>query len=930
MFIRRLVCAFLLLSIAAPALASPLDDMRSRDRRSKPDTELAAWTAFAIPILNDAQTPPDLRAEMHMRMAIALYHAKEYEKGWEEARSAEKHSSPNWPYAAELASYQSLLLTDLSRLDEAKKYGDKAAATIRGQGGEDSGAMALPYDSLAMLEYAKGDYIEAARLMCLSSERAQKHLPPTDSMVAASMMACGIFRYNLDDDDAWEIMRQAATLAYANLPRESTVVAMALNGSGGALMQLGRYAEAEEIFRREIDVERATYGEDDINVYYPLSLLARILELQGKLEESEAVFRQAADFIHRVGGEGSNPELRGNSWVNLGVVLEKRGDFAAALATQQMALAELKAHLKPEHESIPQAERHIARLLSVLGRNDEALPLGEATIPKLTAALGPHHRATIAARSDYARMLDRAGQTAQAFKVAEMAARSLEDRQLDLASKRSDMVSFSQVMTRGFSDFAYIALRAGKMEEAVRAAQLASLSELTLVNAELNARAEGNDEGLSALVDQLRKARSGQRALQTELAQAEGSGTGDPLAIGMKLRTQLADIAELNTKITTQFPRFAALGRPNPVSLGVIQSRMAPHQALIIPLSLPYRTATLAITSTDVFWEEGGGSNRDIAALVSRIRRSIDNARSAADPANAAFDSAAAFELHQAVFPGELKTKIAQKTEWLFPASGPISSIPPSLLISQSPGKRKSLAEHAWLIRDHAISVISDFSLPRTQSTSPAPIRFAGIGAPDLPEGDLPNLPKARAELTAISGALGETGNLVMAGKNANESAVKAFDFLPYSVVAFATHGLTSGERNGLSEPALVLTAPDLVSEVDDGLLTATEIAQMNIPADWVILSACNSGAGLNASAPSYSGLARAFRLAGARSFLLSHWPVRDDAAARLTVESVKGSARGLRKAEALRQATLALMQDSTVPGGAHPAIWAPFILIED
>lgn len=912
------------------AFASTLDEMRARDRRNKPDAELAAWIAFAQPALDDANTSAAQRAEIHMRLAIALFHAKNYAKGWEEALLAEQSAALDARYVSEMAAYQTLLLIDLNRLDEAKAYGAKALALARAYSGEDSGAVALPYDSLAMLEYAKGDYIEAARLMCLSSDRAQKHLPPTDSRVASSMLACGIFRYNLDDDDAWEIMRQAATLAYANLPRESTVVAMALNGSGGALMQLGRYAEAEDIIRREIEVERAVYGDTNINVYYPLSLLARLLELQGKLEESEAVFRQAVDFIHRAGSEGSNPELRGNSWVNLGLVLEKRGDFTGALAVQQTALGELRAHLKPDHESIAQAERHLARLLSLVGRNAEALPLGETSVAKLGVAVGPQHRATLGAQIDYARMLDRAGRTDQAFVEAAKAAKDLEERQLDFASKRSDMVFLSQVTTRGFSDFAYIALRAGNLEDAVRAAQLASMSELTLVNAELNARAEGTEKGLSALIDQLRKARSAQRNLQTQLAQAEGSGKGDPLAIGTQLKLRLSEIAALNHQITREFPRHATLGRPSPVSLATIQARLTNKQALIIPLGLNDRTVTMAITSTGVFWGEGAGSNRDMAGLVTRIRASIDFARSMPDQSNAPFDSAAAHALYQAVLPSALRKHIDGKAEWLFPASGPVSSIPPSLLLSRLPAKSERFADQAWLIRSHAVSIISDFSLPRTADAANRTLAFAGIGAPLLSASDLPELPTAKAELLAMSGALGSAGNRVLTGAEANERSVKSFDFTPYSVVAFATHGLTSGERNGGSEPALVLTPVANDNGGEDGVLTATEIAQMTIPADWVILSACNSGAGLNAAAPTYSGLARAFRLAGARSFLLSHWPVRDDVAARLTVQSVKGSATGLSKPEALRTAMLSLLQDRKTKGSAHPAIWAPFILIED
>ena len=192
----------------------------------------------------------------------------------------------------------------------------------------------------------------------------------------------------------------------------------------------------------------------------------------------------------------------------------------------------------------------------------------------------------------------------------------------------------------------------------------------------------------------------------------------------------------------------------------------------------------------------------------------------------------------------------------------------------------------------------------------------------------MPELPKAEAELRQIETAFGSDFSTVLTGGAATEKAVREMGLASYSVIAFATHGLVSGELKGLSEPALVFTPPDLPVAENDGLLTATEISQMTITADWVILSACNSGGGRNNSSPTYSGLARAFRLAGARSLLLSHWEVRDDAAALLTINTVKNAASGMDRAEALRQAQLELMSDPSVPGAAHPAIWAPFILI--
>jgi CHAT domain-containing protein len=118
-------------------------------------------------------------------------------------------------------------------------------------------------------------------------------------------------------------------------------------------------------------------------------------------------------------------------------------------------------------------------------------------------------------------------------------------------------------------------------------------------------------------------------------------------------------------------------------------------------------------------------------------------------------------------------------------------------------------------------------------------------------------------------------------------------------------------------------------------LLTATEVAQLQLSADWVLLSACNTASSDGTpGADALSGLARAFFYAGARSLLVSHWPVRDDVASRLTVDAIKREREHpeLGRAEALRQATLAILDESASGDRtlAQPASWAPFSLVGD
>ena len=140
-------------------------------------------------------------------------------------------------------------------------------------------------------------------------------------------------------------------------------------------------------------------------------------------------------------------------------------------------------------------------------------------------------------------------------------------------------------------------------------------------------------------------------------------------------------------------------------------------------------------------------------------------------------------------------------------------------------------------------------------------------------------LPETADELKAIAATLKAGTASLHLGESATETRVKSLDLSRSRNLAFATHGLMAGELKGFAEPALVLTPPEEGSELDDGLLTASEIAQLKLNADWVILSACNTAAADGTpGAEGLSGLAKAFFYAGARSLLVSHWAVSSEA----------------------------------------------------
>ena len=134
---------------------------------------------------------------------------------------------------------------------------------------------------------------------------------------------------------------------------------------------------------------------------------------------------------------------------------------------------------------------------------------------------------------------------------------------------------------------------------------------------------------------------------------------------------------------------------------------------------------------------------------------------------------------------------------------------------------------------------------------------------------NLNRLPDTSEEIKDIAEALGaDPDRDIFLGKQASEHQVKSMDLSDRRVIAFATHALVAGDLDGLDQPALALSATSISSDNEDGLLTMGEILKLKLNADWIVLSACNTGAAEGKGADAVSGLGRAFFYAGTRAVL--------------------------------------------------------------
>jgi len=350
----------------------------------------------------------------------------------------------------------------------------------------------------------------------------------------------------------------------------------------------------------------------------------------------------------------------------------------------------------------------------------------------------------------------------------------------------------------------------------------------------------------------------------------------------------------------------------------------------------------------------------------------------------ASFDRKTAHDLYAALIE-PISGAIAGKSNLYIAATGSLASLPFGVLVSEAPapgsddGAPDTLRHTPWFADQHALVQIPSLqalAYLRTynrheEDHGVGTDGFVGYGDPLLSgvpqargnrssgtlravdavnlEGsgvtsagaplmnparlrELPRLPGTQSELAAMREAFHAPESALHMESGMTEAALKTASadgsLSRVRVLSLATHGIAAHEL-GLAEPGLVFTPPNVASDADDGYLSASEVVGLDLTgSQWVILSACNTAAPSDRGEPGLSGLARAFFYAGAPTLLVSHWPVFDDVAARLTVDTLKrAQASGTSRAQALQQAMIAVRNDTT-PAHAHPGAWAPFVIV--
>ncbi len=385
-------------------------------------------------------------------------------------------------------------------------------------------------------------------------------------------------------------------------------------------------------------------------------------------------------------------------------------------------------------------------------------------------------------------------------------------------------------------------------------------------------------------------------------------------------------------------------GRPKLPSLAELQSALGGDEALVSYAVGAFGGIKLCVRHAGLWTAPISVDPAQLRVDVKLLTAALTAEYAPSDVNDSQYPVASAVRVYHLYF-DDLAGCLAGVRHLIFVPPADMAGVPLAALLKEPPPRSASgfdLGAAKWLFLDFDTSYVTSIqnflSARRLAAQPPGGRMLLGVGDPRLglvdaaPLANLRDLPETAFELKAIERLLpGDRVDLLL-GRNATEAAFRALPLEDYQIIQFATHGLIRGDVPGLSQAALVLTPVKREDSRNDGLLTATEIADLNLRARLVVLSACNTANfDLSLLASQVQGLTTAFAVSGVPTTIASLWPVESATSQRLMIAFYTDLRDGPHTvAAALRQAMTDVLHKAPSPAYRHPRFWAPFITLGD
>ncbi len=862
------------------------------------------------------------------------------------------------------------------RYEEAEPLLDHALEVKTAALGPNHPVLSASLVGLAELYVGQGRYDKSEAQQIRASKINERVYGPEHPAFAKSLSnLAGLYEIQGRYDEAEPMYKRSLRIVEAAQGSDAIGVAAILNGLALMYKRQGRLGEVEALYKRSLAIREKVLGPNHPDIAEALNNLAQLHSARNQPQVAAPLASRALAILESA--HKSEHPLVATILHNLSVDNYTLGQHEQAEALVLRALTIRKNALGPDHPDFADSLNNLAAQYTGRGHFDLAEPLYRQSLGIYERAFGANHPRVANSLSNLALVFRNTGRMQQSLDHIRRAARIHRARAVQPPSRQTAGRLSEQKSNRHVFLFHVFDTLAKSMSdetkrdtliaEAFESSQLAVATSTGAAVARMAARFATGDDALAALVRERQDASDLWHKLDAALIKAASQPAKERNSdhegrLRQDLATAGSKIQNIDDRLADSFPKYTEYSAPQPLPLSELQSLLAADEALLTFLLWNDRGFVFAVRRDRVMAEEITIGESALRAAVANLRRGLDPARVESLDDLPPFDTTLAYALYQKLFSPVAPLLEGTRHVFVVP-DGALQSLPLGVLVTAStdtaPNDWKAYGKVPWLARKFAMTTLPSVSslkalrtfAGRTKAARP----FLGVGDPKL-EGKtgsgrgvrlaslftrsgiadvasvraLPSLPDSFDELQTMARSLGAENAELIVGGEATEAKLKAMSLSDFRVLTFATHGLVAGDLAGLAEPALVLTPPRTGTDLDDGLLTAGEVARLKLDADWVILSACNTAAPDGTpGAEGLSGLAKAFFYAGARTLLVSHWPVVSDAAVAITTRMLAEAQKpDVGRAEAHRRAIVALIDGRLKPAYAHPLIWAPFVVV--
>jgi CHAT domain-containing protein len=876
------------------------------------------------------------------------------------------HNMVEW-YAA-LLTKKGLRAEDKGDYATAEAVYQHTHRWLENKFGKDDAKTLEAITNLGVVAYQKGEYLTAARRLEAVLEVQQRTLAADSSDLAGSRANLAAILFRAGDYVRAEQLYQQAKTVWEQ--RNDANTFQAWNGLAIIQLERGDYEQAETLWQKVLAVFPAEQASES-----KATILCNIAELfyrKGDDAQAERYETRALEMRKQV----LSPEHQdvGISLNHLGNIYARQGDTAKAQAHYLQALTLLRKTVGAEHQNVAYSLSRLGLLAQTTGDFVQAESYSQDALKQRQKLLGETHPEVSETLGDLALLYRHSGAAQKALPYQTQA------NAINEANLKRNLVVGSERQKLG-----YLALFSAAVNTTLdlHAQGLPNSNEAANLALEMVLRSKGR--GLDAMADSIatlrRHANAEQQKLFDQLLVAQsrlanltvrGLGAEKPETYRAQLKQSADEIEQLEAELSRRSAAFTSQWQP--VTLAAIRAAL-PRQTSLLEFATyqPYQAATKTfapprylaylLTAEGALQWKDLGEVRALDLAMEALREALrDFTRKDVKPLARKVDA-------QVMQP--LRALLGDTKHLLISPDGMLNLLPFAALVDE---------RNQYLLENYTISYLTsgrdllrlqvarapkngplivadpDFDLQpqakavmQAQRRSPsrrATLRGVNRGDENINQWTAERLSETTREAAGIKAVLPQAR--VLLRQDATKAALK--QLAAPSILHIATHGFflpdakaTSDNTRGLgasraaSNSGMLLSQDPLLrsglllagfnqhkSGEENGVLTAKEVAGLDLwGTELVVLSACNTGLGEVKNGEGVYGLRRALVLAGAKTQVMSLWPVDEVATREWMTAYYAALQKGLGRGEALRQVQRQLLQQKH---RQHPFYWASFI----